>query len=99
ATLAASHRVTLTAQLFGTTNTAVNWSVGGVSGGNTTLGQICALGSSPCQNVTSGSVLQVDYVAPGSIPQLNPVSVAATSTADTTKSAAALITVINHVLV
>ena len=99
ATLAANHRVTLTAQLFGTTNTGVNWSVGGVSGGNTTLGQICAVGSSPCQSVASGSASQVDYVAPGTIPQANPVSVAVTSAADTTKGATAQITVINHVLV
>jgi hypothetical protein len=99
ATLAANHRVTLSAQLFGTTNTEVNWSVSGISGGNLTLGQICAVGSSPCQSVTSGNALQVDYVAPGAIPQPNPVSVAATSAVDTTKSASAQITVINHVLV
>jgi hypothetical protein len=99
ATLAANHRVTLTAQVFGTTNTGVNWSVGGVSGGNTTLGQICVVGSSPCQTVTSGNVLQVDYLAPGTIPQPNPVSVAATSALDTTKTGTAQITVINHVLV
>jgi hypothetical protein len=41
----------------------------------------------------------VDYVTPGAIPQPNPVSVAATAAADTTKSATAQITVINHVLV
>lgn len=99
ATLAANHRVALTAQAFGTTNTAVNWSVSGVSGGNTTLGQICVVGSSPCQSVTSGNSLQVDYLAPGAIPQPNPVIVMATSAADTTKSASAQITVINHVLV
>jgi hypothetical protein len=98
-TLAANHRVTLTAQLFGTTNTGLNWSVSGVSGGNTTLGQICVVGSSPCQSVTGGSVLQVDYVAPGTIPQPNPVSVMATSAADATKTANSQVTVINHVLV
>jgi hypothetical protein len=98
-TLAANHRVTLTAQVFGTTNMGVSWSVSGVSGGNTTLGQICVVGTSPCQSVTSGSALQVDYVAPGTIPRPNPVSVSATSAADATKSAAAQITVINHVLV
>jgi hypothetical protein len=98
-TLAANHRVTLTAQVFGTTNTAVNWSVSGVSGGNTSLGQICIVGSSPCQSVASGSALQVDYLAPGTIPQPNPVTVMATSEADGTKNAAAQITVINHVLV
>jgi hypothetical protein len=98
-TLAANHRVTLTAQVFGTTNTGVSWSVSGVSGGNTTLGQICVVASSPCQSVTSGSALQADYVAPGTIPQPNPVSVMATSAADATKTATAQITVINHVLV
>jgi hypothetical protein len=98
-TLAANHRVTLTAQVFGTTNTAVNWSVSGVSGGNTSLGQICVVGSSPCQSVASGSALQVDYLSPGTIPQPNPVTVMATSAADATKSASAQITVINHVLV
>jgi hypothetical protein len=97
-TLAANHRVTLTAQVFGT-NTGVNWSVSGVPGGNATLGQICVVGSSPCQSVTSGTTLQVDYLAPGSIPQPNPVSVAVTSAADITKTASAQITVINHVLV
>lgn len=99
ATLAANHRVTLTAQVFGTTNTGLSWSVSGVPGGNATLGQICAVGSNPCQSVSSGNALQVDYVAPGTIPQPNPVSVAATSAADATKSATAQITVINHVLV
>ncbi len=98
-TLAVNHRVTLTAQVFGTTNTAVNWSVSGVSGGSTTLGQICVVGSSPCQSVASGSALQVDYLAPGAIPQPNPVSVMATSAADATKNAAAQVTIINHVLV
>ena len=98
-TLAANHRVTLTAQVFGTTNMGVSWSVSGIPGGNTTLGQICVVGSSPCQSVTSGTSLQVDYVAPGTIPQPNPVSVMVTSAADTTKSASTQITVINHVLV
>jgi hypothetical protein len=98
-TLAANHRATLTAQVFGTTNTGVNWSVSGVPGGNTTLGQICVVGSSPCQSVTNGTTLQVDYLAPGAIPQPNPVSVAVTSAADITKTASAQITVINHVLV
>lgn len=98
-TLAAIHRVTLTAQVFGTTNPAVNWSVSGVPGGNLTLGQICVVGSNPCQTVTNGNLLQVDYLAPGAIPQPNPVSVVAASAVDTTKSAATQITIINHVLV
>jgi len=99
ATLAANHRVTLTAQVNGTANSGVSWSVNGVPGGNAAIGEICAVGSNPCQTVTSGAALQVDYVAPGAIPSPNPVTVQATSTADATKSAASQITVINHMLV
>lgn len=99
ATLAANHRVTLTAQISGTTNTSLNWSVNGVAGGNPTLGQICVVASNPCQSVKSGSAAPVDYLAPGAIPQPNPVSVTATSAADVTKSASTQVTVINHVVV
>ena len=99
ATLAVNHRVTLAAQVNGTTNTAVSWSANGVTGGNATVGQICVVGSSPCQTVTSGNTLQVDYVAPGAGPTPNPVTVQATSAADATKGGSAQITVINHVLV
>lgn len=98
-TLAANHRVTLRAQVFGTTNTGVSWSVSGIAGGNATLGQICVVASIPCQPVSGNSSLQVDYLAPGAIPQPNPVSVTATSEADTAKAASAQITVTNHVLV
>jgi hypothetical protein len=99
ATLAINHRVTMTAQVNGTTNSGVTWNVNGVAGGSASLGQICVVGSNPCQTVTSGAVLQADYLAPGAVPFPNPVSVTATSAADTTKSASAQITAINHVLV
>src|SRR4029077_21214848 len=42
---------------------------------------------------------QVDFVAPGAIPSPNPVSATVVSAADSTKSASAQITVINHVVV
>src|SRR4029077_15158614 len=99
ATLAANHRVTLTAQVNGTANTGGNLSVNGIAGGNASLGRICAVGSNPCQTVISNTSLQADYIAPGSIPSPNPVSVTGTSAADATKSASAQITVINHVVV
>src|SRR5206468_7619633 len=51
--LAANHRVTLTAQVNGTSNAGVIWSVKGIAGGNAALGQTCAAGSNPCQPVTS----------------------------------------------
>jgi hypothetical protein len=99
ATRAANHRVTLTAQVTGSSNTGVTWTVNGVAGGNTTFGQICAVATNPCQTVTGSSALQVDYVAPGAIPLPNPGTVQATSAADTTRSATAQIAVINHVVV
>lgn len=99
ATLAINHRTTLTLQVTGTSNTNVAWSVDGVAGGNTTVGQICVLASNPCQAVTNGSASQVDFLAPGAIPQPNPVTVQAVSAADPTKSTSAQIAVINHVVV
>jgi hypothetical protein len=99
ATLAINHRVTMTAQVNGTSNSAATWSVNGVAGGNSNLGQICVVGSNPCQTVTSSTALQADYVASGAIPSPNPVSVTVVSAADATKSASAQITVINHVVV
>jgi hypothetical protein len=99
ATLAANHRVTLNAQVNGTANAGLIWSVNGIAGGNATFGQICALGTNPCQVVTTTTAPQVEYLAPGAIPSPNPVSATAVSAADSTKSGSAQITVINHVLV
>lgn len=100
AALAANHRVTLTTQVSGTSNTNLNWSVNGIAGGNAASGQLCVVGSSPCQVVSTGNAPQVvDYLAPGTSPSPNPVTVQATSVADPTRSATSQITVINHVLV
>jgi hypothetical protein len=99
ATLAVNHRATLTVSITGTSNTNVAWSVNGVAGGNTAVGQICVLASNPCQTVTNGNASQVDFLAPGAIPQPNPVTVQAVGLADPTKIASVQITVINHVVV
>jgi hypothetical protein len=99
ATLAGNHRVTLIAQVFGTATNAVTWTVNGIANGSGNVGQICVAASNPCQPLTAGNNLQVDYQAPGAIPSPNPVTVRATSAADTTRSATAQITVINHVVV
>jgi hypothetical protein len=98
-TLAANHRVTLTAQVTGSAIGNVQWSANGIAGGNTTVGQICVQGSSPCQPVLAASSAPVDYLAPGAIPTPDPVTVQAVSADDATKSGSAQITVINHVLV
>src|SRR5207245_489533 len=99
ATLAANHRLALNAQVNGTSNSGVIWSVNGIAGETASFGQICAVGSNPCLPVTSTTTSQVEYLAPGAIPLTNPVSATAVSAADSTKSASAQITVINHVLV
>jgi hypothetical protein len=95
-TLSGNHRVTLTAQVFGSVNPAVTWTVNGLVNGSGTVGQICVVASNPCQPLTAGNNLQVDYQSPGAIPAPNPVTVRATSVADATRSANAQITVINH---
>lgn len=99
ATLAGNHRVTLTAHVFGSANSAVTWTVNGIANGTGTIGQICVVASNPCQPLSAGNNLQVDYQSPGAIPTPNPVTVRATSLADATHSATAQITVINHVIV
>jgi hypothetical protein len=99
ATLAGNHRLTLTAQVFGSTNAAVTWTVNGLTNGTGNVGQICVVASSPCQPLSAGNNLQVDYQAPGAIPTPNPVTVRATSVADATRSATSQITLINHVVV
>jgi len=99
ATRAANHRLMLSVQVIGSSNTAVAWSVNGVPGGNTSVGQICVVASSPCQSITTSSASQVDYVAPGAIPLANPVIVQAVSQAAPTKIGSSQITVISHIVV
>jgi hypothetical protein len=67
-----------TATVTGSTNTSVAWSVGGTAGGNSTVGTISTAGL---------------YTAPGAIPSTNPVTVTATSQADTTKSGSSSVTI------
>src|SRR6202040_4431536 len=74
ATLAANHRITLNAQVFGSANSAVAWTVNGFTNGTGTVGQICVVASIPCQPPNAGNNLQVDYSAPGAIPPPNPVT-------------------------
>lgn len=62
----------------GSPNSAVNWSVGGVPGGNSTVGTISSSGL---------------YTAPGAVPAANPVTVTATSVQDNTKSGTASVTI------
>jgi len=99
ATLAANHRVTLTVTENGTTGSSIIWSVNGISGGNSTVGQLCVVDSSPCQSITTSTATQIDYVAPGAIPFANPVSVQVAIAGNPAISSSAQITVLNHILV
>ncbi len=66
-----------TATVSGTTNTAVNWLVGGILGGNSSVGTISSTGL---------------YTAPSSVPA-NPVTVTAQSAFASTSSANATVTI------
>ena len=67
-----------TATVANTSNTAVNWQVNGVAGGNSTVGTI-----------TAGGL----YTGPVSVPNPAAVTVTAVSQADNTKTGAATVTV------
>jgi hypothetical protein len=93
ALLATGQRVTLTPTVTNTSDTSVRWSVNGIANGNATVGQICQQASSPCLAPTSATPANVDYLAPATAPTANPVAVTATSEADASESASALITI------
>jgi len=69
------------ASLSGSKNTAVTWSVNGVTGGNSTYGKI------------AGSGLTVTYTAPKSVPSPATYYIKVASQADPSKSAALSVTV------
>jgi len=73
-----------TAVVSNATNTAVNWQVNGISGGNATVGTISASGV---------------YTSPGNLPASGQIIVQATSVADSSKSASAVVTVTSDIAV
>lgn len=77
ATVAAGSTRQFTATVSNTTNTSVIWQVGGITGGNGTLGMISTMGV---------------YTAPMSPPSAGQVVITAISQADSTKSASATVT-------
>jgi hypothetical protein len=93
ATLNFNQRQTFTPVVTNTPNTALSWTVNGIANGSTSLGQVCQQGSSPCQPPTTPSSGNIDYIAPSAAPAPDPVTLTATSAADPTRSASAIITV------
>ena len=93
ASLSLDQRQTFIPTVTNTTNTALSWSVNGISNGNTVLGQLCQQGTNPCQPPPISFVGNIDYIAPGAVPAQNPITVTATSAADISRSANATITI------
>jgi len=93
ASIATGQRVTLTPTVINTSDTSVTWSVNGIANGNATVGQICQQASSPCVAPAGAGAGSVDYLAPATAPTANPAAVTATSAADASRSASALITI------
>ncbi len=82
ATVPVSGERQITAQVTGTTNQAVGWSVNGIAGGNASVGTIDANGK---------------YVAPAMIPPNSSVTVKATSAANSAVSANCIFTIRNQI--
>jgi hypothetical protein len=80
ASLRASSTISFKANVSGTSNSAVTWSVNSTPGGSATVGTIDASGN---------------YTAPSSVPSPNTISVTATSVADETNSSPSAITLLN----
>ena len=90
ASLGTGQTYAFTANVIGTTNTAVTWDVGGVAGGNTTVGTIVAGGPmcpAPAPDFTQNCAT---YTAPAATTS---TSVTATSSADASQSATANVSV------
>jgi DNA-binding beta-propeller fold protein YncE len=84
ASIAVSEHYQFTATVTGTSDTAVNWSVNSIAGGNATVGYICPNSAASC--TTAGEYF-APAIAPGS------VTITAISVADTSKTATAAVTV------
>jgi hypothetical protein len=93
ATVATTQRKSFSATVTNTSDTAVLWSINGTPNGNTAVGQICVSGSNPCAAPVAATSGAVDFLAPASVPTVNPVTLTATSHADNSKSGTATVTI------
>jgi hypothetical protein len=93
ATLSPGQRETFTAIVANSADTSVTWAVNGAPDGNAAVGQVCVTGTNPCVSPNGAASGSVDYVAPASAPTVNPVTLAATSHADPSKSGGANIAI------
>ena len=89
--VAINQRVTLTSTVTNSSNTAVTWSVNGIANGNTILGQICQPATVPCLAPTGPASGGIDFLAPAVVPTSDPVTLTATSAADSTRAGSAIV--------
>ena len=99
ASVAIGQRQTVFASVTGSPDAAVTWAVNGVAGGSPAFGQICSVGSNPCQPVSMPATGAVEFLAPAGVPSPNPVQLTAASEADPSKSGVATITILPHLVV
>ena len=89
ATLSLNQRAAFTPSVTNTTDASVTWSVNGIPNGNPTVGQVCQSGTNPCVAPIGPGAGSVDYLAPASLPAIDPVTLTATSAADPAQTGAA----------
>ena len=91
ALLSTGQRQSFAANVMDSADNTVTWSVNGVANGSAAVGQICVSGSNPCSQPGGPLAGSIDYLAPLSAPQTNPVMLTATSHADASKSGSAIV--------
>jgi hypothetical protein len=85
----------LAASVAGSTNQGVTWTVNGITNGIPALGQICVAGSNPCSPPAGPSSSVVEFLAPATVPTVNPVEVSAIPAADPSDYSNAMLTIAN----
>ncbi len=93
ATLSTGQRASFAANVTNTSDSTVTWSVGGITNGSLSVGQVCVSGTNPCVAPAGPGSGSVDYLAPTSALTTNPVTLIATSHADPSRSGSAIITI------
>lgn len=93
ATVNVSQRKSFLASVSNSSNAEVTWTVNGIANGSAAVGEVCLSGSNPCAAPSGPVSGSVDFLAPSSLPAANPVSLAATSAADASKSGTAMVTI------
>ncbi len=74
----------------------MTWIVNGTANGDTSVGQICVIGSNPCQAPTA-PVNSVYYLAPASVPVSGQETVSAVSVVDTSQKASLTVSILSGV--